>query len=202
MLLTKRTLLAGAGAVTATSAIAQASGGQARVALETMLGTITLELASDKAPITAGNFMRYVLTRRLDGAYFYRAMRNAGAPDTGLIQGGVQGNPLKVLPPIAHESTLTTGLSHKDGVISLARYAPGTGTCEFFICIGDQPYLDANPNAPGDNQGFAAFGHVTDGMDVARKILAAPVSPTAGDGAMKGQMLDPVVTITSARVAT
>ncbi len=200
MLLTKRSLLAGAGALTATSAMAQ-TGGQARVALETALGTITVELASDKAPITAGNFMRYVLTKRLDGAYFYRAMKNAGAPDTGLIQGGVQGNPLKVLPPIAHESTTATGLTHKDGVISLARYAPGTGTCEFFICIGDQPYLDANPSAPGDNQGFAAFGRVTDGMDVARKILASPVSPTAGEGAMKGQMLDPVVVITSAKVA-
>ncbi len=200
MLLTKRSLLAGAGALTATSAMAK-TGGQARVALETALGTITVELASDKAPITAGNFMRYVLTKRLDGAYFYRAMKNAGAPDTGLIQGGVQGNPLKVLPPIAHESTTATGLTHKDGVISLARYAPGTGTCEFFICIGDQPYLDANPSAPGDNQGFAAFGRVTDGMDVARKILASPVSPTAGEGAMKGQMLDPVVVITSAKVA-
>jgi peptidyl-prolyl cis-trans isomerase A (cyclophilin A) len=43
--------------------------------------------------------------------------------------------------------------------------------------------------------GFAAFGHVTEGMDVVKTILAAPVSPTEGDGPMKGQMLQPPVRI-------
>ena len=103
------------------------------------------------------------------------------------------------MPPIAHEPTTKTGLKHTDGTISLARYAPGTATCDFFICIGDQPSLDADPTQSGDNQGFAAFGHVTAGADVARKILAAPVSLTAGEGVMKGQMLDPEVAILTAR---
>ena len=53
------------------------------------------------------------------------------------------------------------------------------------------PTLDATADGPG----FAAFGHVTEGMDVVQKILASPVSPTKGDGAMKGQMLDPPIKI-------
>ncbi len=59
--------------------------------------------------------------------------------------------------------------------------------------------LDANPKAEGDNLGFAAFGRVIEGMDVVRKILVAPTSATAGSAAMKGQMLESPVAITSAR---
>ena len=199
--LTKRTLIAGAGALTATAALAQAPVAAPRVTLATPLGSLTLELALDRAPISAGNFLRYVDEKRLDGADFYRADKVGPDATAGLIQGGLQNHPDKILAPIAHESTLKTGLSHRDGVISLARLAPGTATCEFFICVGDQTYLDADPRATGDNEGYAAFGRVTDGMDVVRKILAAPVSPTFGEGSMKGQMLDPVVPILSARRA-
>ena len=195
----KRAFLGSVGALAATQVLGQTPAVRVRVALTTGAGVITLELAADKAPITAANFLRYVDQKRFDGASFYRAMKNAGAPQTGLVQGGLQNNPAKTLPPIAHESTAATGLSHKDGAISMARYAPGTAASEFFICVGDQPYLDADPSAPGDNLGFAAFGRVAQGMDVARKILASPVSATAGEGAMRGQMLEPPVAIVSAR---
>ena len=195
----KRGLLAAAGAMTATAAFGQVPVGNPRVTLQTALGDITLELAADKAPISAANFLRYANEKRLDGAAFYRALRLGGPPPVGLIQGGVQGDPARVLPPIAHESTAKTGLKHTDGVISLARFAPGTATCDFFICVGDQPSLDADPAASGDNEGFAAFGHVVQGMETVRAILVAPVSPTKGEGVMKGQMLDPTVAIVTAR---
>jgi peptidyl-prolyl cis-trans isomerase A (cyclophilin A) len=117
----------------------------------------------------------------------------------GLIQGGILGDPKRLLPPVEHEPTTRTGLSHVDGTISLARYAPGTATAEFFITIGDAKFLDANPAMAGDNQGFAAFGRVVEGMDVVRAILAAPTSPTKGEGVMKGQMLDDAVRILLAR---
>ena len=196
---TKRAFLASLGALVATPALAQTIAAPVRVRLETAAGGIILELVADRAPITTGNFLRYVDDRRFDGASFYRAVRAGSGPDTGLVQGGLRNDPAKVLPPIEHESTSKTGLSHKDGVISMARYAPGSAASEFFICVGDQLYLDADPAASGDNLGFAAFGKVVDGMDVVRKILGSPVSPTAGEGAMRGQMLDPVVAITTAR---
>ena len=192
----KRDVLIGLGAAT----VARAQTPATRVVLTTDLGPITLELAADKAPITCANFLRYVDARRFDAASFYRAVK-AGAPGgaTGLVQGGLKNDPARVFPPIAHEPTSQTGLHNADGAISMARYAPGTAQAEFFICVGDQLYLDADPSQPGDNLGFAAFGRVTDGMDIARKILAAPTSPTGGEGVMRGQMLSPTVSIVTAR---
>jgi peptidyl-prolyl cis-trans isomerase A (cyclophilin A) len=199
----RRAILAGSGALVASSALAQTPAPAAlpRVLLQTADGPITIELAADKAPVTCANFLHYVDAKRYDGGVFYRAMKLNPQPPAGLIQGGVKNDPAKSFPPIAHESTKATGLSHKDGTVSMARYDPGTATSEFFICIGDIPSLDADPSQSGDNAGFAAFGHVVDGMDTVRKILAAPVSATAGEGSMKGQMLDPEVAIVSARRA-
>ena len=198
----KRVFLAGAGALTvAAGATAQTPTATVRVVLQTALGAITLELAMAAAPITSGNFLRYVEARRYDGAGFYRASKTSDAPLLGLIQGGLQNAAAQPSPPIAHESTTQTGLTHTDGVISMARYAPGSATSEFFICFGDQTYLDADPKAAGDNLGFAAFGKVVDGMDVARAILKAPTSPTRGEGVMKGQILEPPVAIASAKRA-
>jgi peptidyl-prolyl cis-trans isomerase A (cyclophilin A) len=170
-----------------------------RVALNTSAGIITLDLDSTHAPVTTANFLRYVKERRLDGTSFYRAMK-AGL-GTGLIQGGTRGDPKRLLPPVAHEPTTQTGLTHDDGAISMARYAPGSATADFFIILGAMRSLDANPAQPGDNAGFAVFGHVVEGMDVVRKILDAPTSPTAGEGVMKGQMIaDPVKIISARRV--
>jgi peptidyl-prolyl cis-trans isomerase A (cyclophilin A) len=196
---TKRTLLAGLGVFGASRVLAQASPARPRVVLTTGDGPITMELAIDKAPLTSANFLRYIGARRLDGTRFYRAMKIALDPLNGLIQGGVGGMAVQLFPPVAHESTTQTGLRHLDGTISLARNTPGSATCDFFICVGPVPSLDADPTATGDNLGFAAFGQVTDGMDVVRKILLSPTSQTEGEGVMKGQMLDPTIPIVSAR---
>ena len=191
--LTRRGTLVAGGAVLAWPVLAQAA--LPRVALATAAGAIELELSADKAPISTANFLAYVDQNRLDGASFYRALKLARNLSQGLIQGGLQGDPAKVLAPAAHEPTSKTGLRHVNGTISLARYAPGTATCDFFICISDVPTLDADPTQSGDNEGFAAFGHVTAGMDVVKKILGSPVSPT------KAEMLDPAIPILSARRA-
>ncbi|HEY1144802.1 MAG TPA: peptidylprolyl isomerase [Allosphingosinicella sp.] len=168
-----------------------------RVSLETSEGAIVLELEAERAPITTANFLRYVEGKRLDGIAIYRATKVA--ENFGLIQGGVRGDPKRVLPSIAHEPTSVTGLSHVDGTISMARAAPGSANGDFFITIGDMPSLDADPSQPGDNLGFAAFGHVAEGMDVVRRILDSPTSPTEGEGAMKGQILAVPVRILAAR---
>jgi peptidyl-prolyl cis-trans isomerase A (cyclophilin A) len=104
-----------------------------------------------------------------------------------------------LFPPIAHEPTSRTGLSHVDGALSAPRFAVGTAQGDFTIMVGDQKYLDAGPGSGGDGLGYAVFGHVAEGMDVVRSILAAPTSPTEGEGVMKGQMLAPRITIITAR---
>jgi peptidyl-prolyl cis-trans isomerase A (cyclophilin A) len=196
-LATRRHVLAAAGALAA-GGRAWGQAARTRVRLETEKGAILVELADDKAPITVANFLHYVDTGRMDLAVFYRASRAPGAPTVGLVEAGVK-VPGKLFPPIAHEPTTQTGLKHLDGTLSMARFAPGTATSDFSICCGDAPYLDADPNAPGDNLGYAAFGQVVEGMEVARAILAMPTTGVAENPAMQGQIIDPPVKILSAR---
>ncbi|WP_088184490.1 peptidylprolyl isomerase [Sphingobium sp. Z007] len=167
-----------------------------RVALDTDAGRIVVAVHADKAPVTAANFLKYVDQKRFDGTVFYRGV---GAADYGFVQGGAQNDPKRILPPIKHEPTTQTGLTHDDGALSMARYAPGSATGDFFIVLGKMPAMDAQPDAPGDNQGFAVFAHLVEGMDVVKAILAAPKSATAGEGVMKGQMLAAPVKIRTAR---
>lgn len=166
-----------------------------RVTLRTALGPIVVALEKERAPVSTAYFLKYIDGKRLDGAQFYRAMKVAPDGSVGLVQGGVVDR-TKLLPPVAHEPTSKTGLSHTDGAISLARAAPGTATANFFIIVGTLTGLDAGG---GDKDGYAVFGHVVEGMDVVRRILGSPVSKTKGVGVMKGQMIEAPVKITTAR---
>ena len=180
-------------------ALAASDAGLVRVALKTTKGVITIDLNVGKAPITARNFLHYVDLKRFDRSTFYRAAHAEGAPEIGLLQGGLKGDPAKVFKPIAHESTAKTGLTHKDGAVSMACRAPGAATADFFICVGDQQSLDADPTASPPRPGFAVFGQVVEGMDVVRAIHELPTSKTAGGAAMRGEMLSPPVPILTAR---
>lgn len=170
-----------------------------RVLLTTSAGPMTIELEKLRAPVTTANFLRYVDQKRLDGTVFYRALKFPADAPLGLVQFGVRGAAKRILPPIAHESTAKTGLVHDNGAISMARGAPGTAAGDFFIILGGLPSLNADPAAAGDNTGYAVFGHVTEGIENVVKILDAPTSPTAGEGAMKGQMIEKPITVISAR---
>jgi peptidyl-prolyl cis-trans isomerase A (cyclophilin A) len=169
------------------------------VAIDTSLGRIVIALDRGHAPVTTANFLHYVDTHRLDGENFYRAMHvaDANGVDGGLIQGGVRSDVRKLYPPIAHEPTTQTGLHNVAGAVSIANGGAGTARADFFILVSDQPGLDAN-GPGGDGTGFAAFGHVTEGMDVVKKIWGSPVSQTKGEGPMKGQMLEPTIKILKA----
>ena len=149
----RRTLLALGGLACAPGAVLAQTLTNPKILVVTGAGPMTFELALDKAPITAGNFLRYVKGRRFDGTRFYRALRTVGAPETGLVQGGAENAYKRVLPPIAHESTLQTGLRHLDGTLSMARAAPGSASGDFFICVGPMPSLDAGPQSGGDQLG-------------------------------------------------
>jgi peptidyl-prolyl cis-trans isomerase A (cyclophilin A) len=159
--------------------------------METELGPIVVEVYTEKAPITAANFLRYVREARFEGASFYRTVTMANQPDSPVrievIQGGLgfEENDLR-LSEIAYETTEMTGLRHVDGAISMARLDPGTASSEFFICVGDQPELDYGGARNPDGQGFAAFGRVVEGADVVREIHRRPE---------KDQMLAPPVRI-------
>ena len=173
--------------------------GDVVVSLETSLGVIVIALKMRQAPLTTANFLRYVDEKRYDGATFWRSAKAPGSVDYGLIEGGLQGDTGKLLPSIAHEPTTQTGLRHADGTVSLARMAPGTGNSDFFICVGEAPYLDANPSAEGDNQGFAAFGQVVKGMEIVHQILNLPTPGKSVNPVMNGQILDPPAPILRAR---
>jgi peptidyl-prolyl cis-trans isomerase A (cyclophilin A) len=164
-----------------------------QVTLQTSEGPITLVLEKDKAPITTGNFLHYVDSKRLDGTSFYRTVKVG--PDFGLVQGGIGQDPKKAYPPIQHEPTNKTGLSHIDGAISMAMNAPGTAQGDFFIMVGASPGMDANADQPG----YAVFGHVVQGMDIVRHMLEAPTDPNKGEGMMKGQMIAQPIKIITAR---
>lgn len=165
------------------------------ILMRTECGDIIVEIYLDKAPVTSANFMRYVDENRFMDASFYRVVRMDNQPDNDVkievIQGGIgfAESDLR-LPPIAHETTGETGVLHRDGVISMARAAPGTASSEFFICVGDQPALDFGGKRNPDGFGFAAFGRVIRGLEVVREILGRDAD---------GQMLKKPVRISGIR---
>ena len=151
------------------------------VIIQTQAGDIEVELYPRQAPRTVAAFLSYVDSGLYKKSNFYRVLNEENQP-TGtdfseLIQGGIwKTNHAKavLLPGVPHETTQQTHILHKDGVVSLARMAPGTGTTEFFICIGDQPGFDFGGKNNPDGQGYAAFGKVVRGMDVVQTIYKFP----------------------------
>ena len=149
------------------------------VVIHTDMGEMNVELYLDRAPVTAGNFLAHVERGDYTGSVFYRVVRMDNQPDSPVkievIQGGLfHDEVVDTISPIRHESTRETGILHTDGVISMARNEPGSASTEFFICIGDQPSLDFGGKRNPDGQGFAAFGKVVRGMEVARAIQSLP----------------------------
>lgn len=145
------------------------------VKMKTDFGNILVEVDTTHAPLTALNFLKHVEAGTYKNCVFYRVVTPNNQPNNEIkievIQGGIYTQPrFEEIQPIEHENTKTTELKHLDGTISMARSAPGTASTEFFICIGAQPELDFGGKRNPDGQGFAAFGMVTEGMDVVRKI--------------------------------
>jgi len=175
------------------AAIAAGAAGNPRVLVKTEAGDIVIEVRADKAPATAANFLRYVDAGLYDGTAFFRTVTPGNQPKDKIrievIQGG-QVDEAREFPPIAHETTRRTGLSHADGAVSMARDKPGTAASSFFICIKDQPELDFGGRRNPDGQGFAVFGRVVSGWRVVRTIQRRPA---------RGQQLEPPVRIISIR---
>jgi len=137
------------------------------VTLDTSMGKIVLELYPDKAPKTVANFLAYVKAHHYDGTIFHRVIPGF------MIQGGgftpdMTEKPTK--PPGKNESS--NGLSNERGTIAMARtQAVDSATAQFFINVKDNQGLDYPKNG-----GYAVFGKVIEGMDVADKIVAVPTT--------------------------
>lgn len=169
--------------------------------MQTSLGEIELELYPDKAPLSVANFVNLADGGHLDGGSFYRTVspdNDNGTPVIAVIQGGI-GDAPSPFAPIAHETTLKTGLPHLDGSLSMARSEVGTASTEFFICIGAQPALDFAGTRNTDGEGFAVFGQVVSGMDVVRAIHQAPADAPTEFEYFQNQLINEPVEIISLR---
>ena len=149
-----------------------------RVVLETDAGRMVLELELDRAPLTVCNFLGYVTDGDYEAGSFFRTVvsaTNANPNPIDVIQAATpRGSDDDSRPPIPLERTRDTGLGHVAGVVSMARGGPDTATSSFFIVTHDTPSLDFGGGRNPDGQGFAAFGRLVEGLDVARRIQMSP----------------------------
>lgn len=176
-----------------------------RVRVQTELGEIVLELDPQRAPLTTANFLKYVDAGHYDGGTFHRTVRLDNQPESPVkievIQAGVAADKAKQgFPAISLERTSVTGILHKDGVVSMARGTPDSATSGWFITINDQPSLDFGGARNPDGQGFAAFGRVVSGMDVVRKIQAAPSSANMSTNVEAQRLTPPIKILKASRV--
>ena len=184
------------------------------VVLETDLGEIEVRVYPGRAPISANNFLAWVEGGHYEGATFYRVTRpdnTSGPSPHQVVQGGLLGEIMRrgeptdeamgPIPPIAHETTDSTGLLNERGTIAYARLEPGTADSEFFFNVADNPALDTgNTVRQPDGQGYATFGRVVRGMEVLEEIQGLPTLTDAGSEVTRGQMLEQPVVIRHALV--
>ena len=137
-------------------------------------GKITILLAQDVAPITCANFVKLAKSGFYDGLTFHRIMAGfmmQGGDPEGT---GFGGSEETIFGEFANNGFMNT-LSHKRGVISMARSkANNSASSQFFIVHQDSTFLDGS---------YAAFGYVTEGMDVVDAICAA-AKPTDDNGSI------------------
>jgi len=193
-------------AVVSATALVSTQSKAVRVRVQTELGDIVIEVDPIKAPITTANFLKYVDAGHYDGGIFHRTVKMDNQPESTVkievIQAGVNPERAKEgFGAIALERTSVTGILHKDGVVSMARGGPDSATSGWFICINDQPSLDFGGARNPDGQGFGAFGRVVTGMDVVRKIQAAPSSTTRATNTEAQRLTPPIKIVKVARVS-
>jgi len=148
-----------------------------QVAIVTEMGEIVIELNPEKAPVTVKNFLRYVNDGFYDGLVFHRVWPGF------MIQGGGFTPELIEKPtrmPIKNEAS--NGLSNLRGTVAMARgQAANSASSQFFINVTNNAGLDYGkaityPDGSIDTAGYAVFGKVVKGMEVADKIVNVPTT--------------------------
>jgi peptidyl-prolyl cis-trans isomerase A (cyclophilin A) len=173
-----RTMIMAAALVLSACATTANGADKPRVVLETDAGRMVLDLDLAHAPLTVCNFLSYVTDGDYEAGSFFRTVISATNDNPNpidVIQAATpRGADDTLRPPIPLERTRDTGLSHTAGAISMARDGPDTATSSFFIVTQDTPSLDFGGGRNPDRQGFAVFGRIVEGLDVARRIQALP----------------------------
>jgi len=159
------------------------------IRFDTTLGSFTIDLFDNDAPITAKNFLEYVDSGHFTDTVFHRVIPGF------VIQGGGMTADLKqkaTRAPIRNEAT--NGIKNRRGTLSMARTNdPHSATSQFFVNLVDNAFLD--PGRGG--AGYAVFGTVVEGMDVIDKIAQAK---TGRKGGHDDVPVDPIVVKSATRV--
>jgi len=164
------------------------------VVLETTMGRIAIQLDRTKAPRSVENFLGHVNAHFYDGLVFHRVIKGFMIQAGVLTASGMEKH--SNAPPVPNEAD--NGLKNVRGAVALARTAdPQSGGVQFFINVVNNPRLDFTAKTDA-GWGYAVFGHVVEGMDVADRIAAVPVTSS---GAYEALPVTPVV-ITRAYVET
>lgn len=171
------------------------------IILETDAGKIEIEVYPKKAPLSANDFLYHVDEGLYNGEGFYRTVTPQTDPlkmDMSIIQGGRLAL-VPVTAPLDHEPTSLSGLSNVKGSVAIARDGIGSGSAAyFFINLDDNKFLDAGGARNPDGAGYAVFGQVISGLDVAASIQKGAVQPTTNIRETENQFLKQPVKIKKA----
>ncbi len=141
-------------------------------------GTIKLELNATNTPITVSNFAHLANSKFYDGLTFHRIIKDFMVQGGDPNGNGTGGSDVNIKGEFS-QNGVTNAIRHKRGVISMARSsANDSGSSQFFIMHADNDQLDGS---------YAAFGNVTEGMDVIDKLAEVPVEDANGTVAKENQ---------------
>jgi cyclophilin family peptidyl-prolyl cis-trans isomerase len=168
-----------------------------QVRVTTSMGDFVIEVRSDRAPLTAANFLRYVREGYYTNTIFHRVISNF------VIQGGGHDATTLQLKP-THDSIFNesgNGLQNKRGTVGLARAEPPhSGNAQFYVNLVDNPDLDP----VSTRWGYTVFGRVVQGMDVIEHIAETPtgaMGPFKSDAPLKPVVIQKMEIIAAGQVA-
>jgi peptidyl-prolyl cis-trans isomerase A (cyclophilin A) len=169
-----------------------------QVRVTTSMGDFVIEVRSDRAPLTAANFLRYVREGYYTNTIFHRVISNF------VIQGGGHDVTTLQLKP-THDSIFNesgNGLQNKRGSVGLARAEPPhSGNAQFYVNLVDNPDLDPVPT----RWGYTVFGRIVQGMDVIEHIAETPtgaMGPFKSDAPLKPVVIQKVEIISAGQIAS
>ena len=164
--------------------------GNPQVEIATSMGTLTVELWPEKAPLTVDNFLKLVDDGFYDGTIFHRVI-----PNFMIQAGGYDVDLAYREPPRTVVNESANGAPNARWTIAMARHAdPDSADSQFFINVNDNVHLDATPDKPG----YTVFGTLIAGHEIAEDIELTDTGPV---GDKISVPLEPVLILSTRRVS-